>query len=105
MESTTDFVINNPKIKTVIIYNDIGGRKLADAGKRQRRLYVAPKWNSTYVDILNGFKSYYVVIEMPKIDPNSMFAKYFASCAIVYEESSGYIPARVYDCKNAITVK
>jgi len=101
LKNVQEFVIKNKSIKEVITYNDIGAYELRKAGKYRRRLYVAPKFEGSYQDVLNNFKSYYMVLEIPKIDPKSIYAEYFSSCEILYEEWSGVIPARVYDCKNA----
>lgn len=101
LKNINNFVIDNDKIKEVITYNDIGAYTLRNKGKYYRRLYVAPKFEGSYEDVLNNFKSYYMVLEIPKIDPDSIYAKYFSTCEIIYEEWSGVIPARVYDCKNA----
>lgn len=101
LENIQNFVVQNDKIKEAITYNDIGAYVLRNKGKYRRRLYVAPKFEGSYQDVLNNFKSYYMVLEIPKINPESIYAEYFATCEIIYEEWSGVIPARVYNCEKA----
>ncbi|MDO8669052.1 MAG: glycosyltransferase family 39 protein, partial [Candidatus Buchananbacteria bacterium] len=97
LKNAVDFIKNDGNIRKVITYNSIGDRELAQTGKYERRLYVAPKFEPSYVDILKNFKGHYLVIEIPRIDSNSIYVRYFTSCKVVYEEFSGKIPARVYD--------
>jgi hypothetical protein len=104
LKKAESYIISNPNIKKLITYNDIGAYELRKAGKYQRRLYVAPKYEGSYQDVLNNFKSYYFVLDIPKIDPASIYAKYFATCKTIYEDKSGKITAKVYDCRKAVSI-
>src|SRR3989344_2744904 len=52
------FIKGNPDIKKVISYNNIGNHELSAIGKFERRLYVAPKHEAAYVDILQNFQGH-----------------------------------------------
>jgi len=104
MKNLLSYVKSSNNIPSVITYNNIGLAELSKMGKYKRRLYVAPKHEKGYIAVLNSFKSYYMVLEIPKIDPQSIYGRYFKSCVVVYEEFSGSIPARIYDCKNSINI-
>ncbi len=100
--NAVNFIKNNQDISKVITYNNTSGPELAKIGKYQRRLYIAPKFESSYEDILKNFKGHYLVIDIPRIHPSSPYAKYFLSCAVIYEDYSKKISAKIYDCRNAI---
>ncbi|MBI2062824.1 MAG: glycosyltransferase family 39 protein [Candidatus Yanofskybacteria bacterium] len=104
LKNAVEFIKNNPDIKRVITYNNIGYRELLKIGKYERRLYAAPKFESSYTDILKNFKNHYLIIEIPRLHSDSPYVKYFSSCKTVYEEFSGKIPARIYDCRNAVNM-
>src|SRR3989344_1654615 len=55
LKNAVNFIEKNEKIKRVISYNDIGGYEIAKIGKYERRLYAAPKFESSYIDILENF--------------------------------------------------
>ncbi len=98
----TEFIKNNPDIKAVTVYNDNGGYEIMKIGKYRRRLYTSPAFDvNQKIATLNATKDYYLEINIPRIDPNSVFRKYFDSCNIVYKQTDRYISAIVYDCRNA----
>ncbi|TSC74738.1 MAG: hypothetical protein G01um101444_173 [Parcubacteria group bacterium Gr01-1014_44] len=99
LEKTLVFIENNNDIKKVINYNNIGLYKLTKIGKFERRLYVAPKHEAVYAEELPKFKGHFMVIDMPRLDPNGPYAKYFSSCGVVYEAYSQKISSKVYDCR------
>jgi hypothetical protein len=105
MRKATTFVIENPEIETVITYNDIAANELTNAGKYYKRLYVDPMFEASNIKKLNEAKGYYLVVDMPHLNPDSIYAKYFASCRAVYHDSSGRIDAYVYDCREAQDVE
>ncbi|MBI2670127.1 MAG: glycosyltransferase family 39 protein [Candidatus Yanofskybacteria bacterium] len=104
LKNAVDFIKNDPDIEKVITYNNIGYRELLKIDKYQRRLYAAPKFESSYTDILKNFKGHYLIIEIPRLHSDSPYVKYFSSCRKVYEEYSGKIPARIYDCRKTASL-
>lgn len=106
VEDATAFIKNDKDIKMVTVYNDNGGYDIIKTGKYRKRLYVDPKFDiAEKVKTLNSYKEHYLVIEIPRIDPESIYAKYFNSCKVVFEEEDKYIPAKIYDCRNAPNLK
>ncbi|MBI2063499.1 MAG: glycosyltransferase family 39 protein [Candidatus Yanofskybacteria bacterium] len=101
LKNAMEFIKNDGNIGKVITYNNIGRGALKQMGKFERRLYVAPKFESSYTDILRSFKGHYLVIDIPRIHLSSPYTKYFSSCVVIYEENSKKISAKIYDCKNA----
>lgn len=102
LSNALKFIKQNDKIKSVITYNDIGAYELTKLGKYERRIYAIPKNEEVHKGTLNNFKGYYLVVDVPHLSQDSLYGRYFASCDVVYRDQSGYISARIYDCKNAI---
>lgn len=100
LKKAVNFIEHNSAISNVISYNDIGAYELMKIGKYERRLYAAPKFEKSYTDILNNFKGHYLVIDIPHLSPASPYAKYFLACGAVYEDYSGKISTKIYNCKN-----
>lgn len=89
-----------PEIKQVISYNDIGSYYLTNMGRYYRRLYAVPEYDESNIEKMNGFNGYYLVIDFPRINPDSIYAKFFSRCRPVYSDVSGLIKADVLDCRD-----
>lgn len=101
-----EFIRINPDIKKVTVYNDNGGSDVQATGKYHRRLYVDPMFDlDGKVQTLNNDKMHYFVLDVPRLDPNSVYVRYFASCIKVYEEVDKKMSAIVYDCRNVPDIK
>ncbi len=101
-----EFIKNNPDIKMVTVYNDNGGNEIQTIGKYRKRLYVDPKFDiNEKVATLNKYKEHYFVLDVPRIDPTTIYQKYFDSCEIIYEKTDKKISAKVYDCSKAPDLK
>ena len=98
--SAVDYIKNDSQIEKIITYNNIGGYELMKIGKYERRLYVAPKYEPFYAGIFSEFRGHFLVIDIPRIGPNSPYSKYFSACGIIYEKYSQKISSKVYDCRN-----
>ncbi len=98
--NATEYIKNNPDIKMVTVYNDNGGWNIQEIGKYRKRLYIDPKFDlNVKVDTLNQYKEHYLVVDIPHIDSNSPYQKYFNSCKVAYKEVDQKISATVYDCR------
>lgn len=96
------FIAKNPDIKKVVVYNDNGGREIQKTGKYEKRLYTSPQFDlMVKIETINNFKGHYLEIDAPPIDPASVYRSYLDSCKVIYEQKSGYINSRIYDCRNA----
>jgi len=99
------FIVANPQIDKVITYNDIGNFELTRIGKYERRIYVAPKNDMEHRQTLNNFKKHYLVVNIPRLSLDSIYAKYFTTCQSIYLSQSRQISATVYDCQGAVDLK
>lgn len=102
LRDSIEFISQHPEIPEVITYNNIGQDDLKKIGKFRRRLYAIPKNEVEHSKTLNDFRGHYLVIDIPKINSQSMYMKYFFSCTVVFEEWSQKISSRIYYCRNAI---
>lgn len=100
------FIKTNPDIKMVTVYNDNGGAEVQATGKYRKRLYVDPKFDVVEkLSNLNKYKEHYLVVDIPRIDPTSIYQKYFDSCKVAYKEVDKKISATIYDCRGIPDVK
>ncbi len=101
LNGAVEYIKNNREIEMVTVYNDNGGNEIKEIGKYRKRLYVDPKFDiNEKVKTLNTYKEHYFVLDIPKIDPTSVYQKYFDSCKVVYSEKDKKMSATVYDCRN-----
>jgi hypothetical protein len=106
LSEVVEFIKNNPEIKKVTVYNDNGGAEIQAIGKYRKRLYTDPAFDvSQKIDTLNQYKEHYLEIDVPKIDPNSVYRRYLDSCEVIYNQVDKSISAKVYDCKDAPDIK
>lgn len=102
----TEFIKNNGDIKSMRVYNDNGGWNVMETGKYSKRLYLDPKFYTNQKTISpNTKEDYYLVIDIPHIDANTVYARYFATCETIYNQKSVKIEAFIYDCENAPDIK
>jgi hypothetical protein len=103
--NAVEYIKNNPDIQYVTVYNDNGGDEIRKIGKYRKRLYVDPKFDvSLKLDVLNQYKEHYFILDIPKIDQNSIYQKYFNSCKVIYNEVDKKISATIYDCRGITDV-
>lgn len=96
------FIKNSPKIKKVITYNDIGSYELSKTGKYEGRIYATPEseegYRKKFEEYVKEKGNYFLVVDIPRINPESFYGKFFASCKVEFESVSGKIEAKVYSC-------
>jgi hypothetical protein len=96
------FIETNPDIEMVTVYNDNGGDEIRRTGKYRKRLYTSPQFDiDVKVETLNKFKEHYFVLDVPRIDQNSPYQRYFESCEIIFEEFDKKMSSVIYDCREA----
>jgi hypothetical protein len=99
VRSSVEFIKNDPDIKSVVVYNDNGGWEVKQTGKYARRLYADPDFVQGYENFFSTFSGYILDINIPRIDPNSFYAKYISTCKPVYADVDKQISAIIYDCQ------
>jgi hypothetical protein len=87
------------------VYNDNGGDEIQRIGKYEKRLYTDPAFDlSDKIKSLNTYKETYLEVNVPRIDPTSVYRKYLDSCAIMHSITDHAISAIVYDCSKALDI-
>lgn len=100
LSNVVEYIKNNPDIKIVTVYNDNGGNEIQQIGKYRKRLYTDPAFDvNEKIKTLNAYKEHYLEINIPRIDPNSVYRRYLDSCKIIYNQTDHDISAVVYDCR------
>lgn len=98
----TAYIAANDDVRRVVVYNDNGGDEILRTGKYEKRLYTSPQFDvGQKVETMNAYSGHYLVIDAPPIDPESVYAKYFATCVRAFERRLGYMSAVLYDCRLA----
>lgn len=106
LTSAVTFIKNDPDIHMVTTYNDNGGNEIQHIGKYRKRLYVDPKFDiNEKIKTLNQYKEHYFVLDVPRIDPTSIYQKYFNSCTIIYDKKDKKMSAIIYDCRGVPDIK
>jgi 4-amino-4-deoxy-L-arabinose transferase-like glycosyltransferase len=96
------YVADHPEVTAVTVYNDNGAYEMMQTGKYDHRLYVDPKFDiAQKIDYLNTHKEFYSVIDIPHLDPGTVYARFFGQCKAVFSSRSGTIAAFLYDCRGA----
>lgn len=102
LNSAVEFIKNNPDIKMVTVYNDNGGNEIRSIGKYRKRLYTDPAFDiNEKIVTLNTYKEHYLEINVPRIDPNSVYRRYLDSCEIIYNKTDKQVSVTVHDCRKA----
>lgn len=103
LENAVEYIKNNSDIQKVTVYNDNGGKEVQDTGKYRKRLYFDPKLNILKkIRSFNEYKEHYFILDIPHLNPDSIYQDYFDTCSIIYQESDKKIIATIYDCKDAL---
>lgn len=90
----------SPDITKVFTYNDIGGYELHKMNKFGSRFYAVPGNEEGHKAKFAAFNGHYLIIDIPKINPKSFYAEYFAKCESVFQTHDGSITGNIYKCSN-----
>ncbi len=101
-QNAKTFIIKDPNIENVIVYNDIGGYEIRETGKYFRRMYATPQFEEEYKNILGDFYGHILYINIPRVQSGSFYEKYMDSCNQIYSEKDRQINVYVFDCKKHI---
>jgi 4-amino-4-deoxy-L-arabinose transferase-like glycosyltransferase len=88
---------NNPRIKEVITYNDIGARELSERSLYAGRFYAAPQFEEGHRAKFAAYHGHYMVVGIPPLY-TGFYSEFFSRCDILSESQSGVIRGVVYTC-------
>ncbi len=95
-KATVNYVVNNPSVKGVITYNDIGAYELRLTNKYISRFYTAE--SRDYTPKLSQFKGYYMIIDFPEIDKSGRYWPLIGKCPLIKEFSDKKIKSYILNC-------
>ncbi len=98
LRESVAFIATSPSIKSIITHNDTGAYELIGMGKYAGRFYAVPEYETGHQKRFKEHDGYYLVVNVPLLDPDGFYAKYFATCESVFHVVSGRIRSDVYDC-------
>lgn len=98
VKDAVSFIKDNDNIKKVLVYNDNGGFNIRRIDKYERRVYAVPDFEDSYKDIFANFNGYFLVIDIPKINKDSLYQRYIDSCSLVYQKDDLYIKSKIFRC-------
>lgn len=82
----------------VITHGEIGGYELKGMGKYAGRFYAVPGYEPGHRELFAKHTGPYLVVDVPRLNPESFYGKFFASCKPIFSTRSGQIDATIYDC-------
>ncbi len=92
-------VNNDPTIPQVITYNDVGGYDLTVSKKYFKRFYTDPMFADTNVGKFGSYNGYYMVLDMPLINTQSVYWQYFQKCKSVFDIRDKQVSGFIFDCR------
>ncbi len=97
--TATELIKRHPEITKVLVYNDNGGWNVRQTGTYERRLYADPAFVDTYTEVFRTFSGHLLYIDIPTVEPGSMYERYIQSCRSVYVHTDKYITTSLLDCR------
>ena len=94
--ASVEYVNNNPAIREVITYNDIGAYELNKSGKYASRFYTAPERD--YTEKLGKFSGHYLIVDFPEIDKGGRYWAILKNCQKISEFKDKRISTFVLNC-------
>src|SRR3989344_538018 len=95
-DASVKYVLNNPKIKDVTTYYDIGNYHLILADKSAGRFFTAP--SRDYLPRFNAYKGYYMVVDFPAIDKNGRYWPLLERCKLDKQFNDKNINSYIFNC-------
>ena len=83
---------------TVLTYNDIGAYELYGRGRYAGRFYPHPSFVEGNVERLSHHTGRYLVVNIPELNPDSVYGRYFSTCKVEAFAENGKITGSLLDC-------
>ncbi len=83
----------------LLTYNDTAAYELHTRGLYGGRFYPHPQFIPDNVKKFDSASGYFLVVNMPAIDPISGYGRFFAACKSLEEVHSGVIGGQILDCR------
>ncbi len=88
-------------VKGIITHADTGAYELSWMGKYAGRFYAVPGYEEGHKALFAKFTGEYLVVDVPHLNENGFYSKFFSTCTVKFATSSGVIAAHVYYCPDS----
>ncbi len=92
------YLAGSPAAAPVLTYGDVGAFELTTMGKYGGRFYAAPQYEEAHQKLFSQFQGDYLVVNLPPLNPDSFYGRFFANCQIRFEAISNKVSGRIYSC-------
>lgn len=86
----------------VLTYNDIGAYELHEMGKYSARFYPHTEFIEGNMEKLKAHTGVFLVVDFPRIAPDSVYGQFFSSCATLAQAKDGAVSGRVLNCEGVV---
>ncbi len=93
--------VQDSDVKGIITHADTGAYELKGMGKYAGRFYAVPGYEEGHKLLFSSFSGNYLVVDVPKLNEDGFYAKFFSTCTVKFATSSGVISAHVYYCPHS----
>lgn len=95
-KKTINYIIENPNIRNVITYYDVGAYYLRKSDQYHSRFYTAP--SRDYTPKLSTFDGYYMIVDFPPIDKNGRYWPLISRCDLIKTFSDKSVNSYLFNC-------
>lgn len=92
------YIANTPAITDVLTHADAGSYELKGMGKYAGRFYAVPAYVEGHKKLFAEHRGHYLVVNIPLLNEDGFYSRFFATCTSVFSTSSGVIEGNVYYC-------
>jgi hypothetical protein len=92
------FIRESKLVKKALTYNDAGAGPLSELNVYAGRIYATPEAEEMYRAKFAAFDGHYLVVDVPRLYADGFYAKFFATCTILYQSVSKQISGTLYRC-------
>jgi len=90
--------IKEADVKSIITHADTGAYELKGMGKYAGRFYAVPSYEEGHRALFSKHNGHYLVVNVPRLNADSFYSRFFKTCDIIFATSSGVIDGSVYYC-------
>jgi hypothetical protein len=98
LEKSLDYIAGDENITSVLTHADAGAYELRGMGKYVGRFYAVPDYAEGHRKLFREHTGHYLVVDVPLLNKEGFYRRFFDTCETVFATSSGVISAYVYDC-------
>ncbi len=101
LNANLNFISQDPNIKQVVTYNDMGAGKLEHMGLYAGRFYAAPQFEEGHRVKFSGYvasSTNFMIIGVPPLY-EGFYSDFFSKCDTLFSSQSGKIIGKTYSCK------